>query len=78
MGPIIPLDSTSRLSPRAPFGLPPEGVSRFGEIPKPTVTVRMEENGVAKPRARAGDVAASYALILVSDARGENHESELS
>jgi hypothetical protein len=21
------------------------GVSRFGEIPKPTVTVRMEENG---------------------------------
>src|ERR1700720_3390301 len=33
--------STTPVRPRRAMG----GVSRFGEIPKPTVTVRMEENG---------------------------------
>ena len=57
------------MSPRAPLGFSLEGVSRFGAIPKPTVIVRMEENGVAKPPAlcAARAIAVSYALILVSE-----------
>lgn len=36
--------------------LPPPGrrVSRFGVIPKPTVTVRMKENGCGDPRFGVG------------------------
>jgi hypothetical protein len=40
-GTCVP-DISARERPPPPGG----GVSRFGVIPKPTVTVRMEENGI--------------------------------
>jgi hypothetical protein len=42
------------------------GVSRFGEIPKPTVTVRMEENGKIWRTHAVSSFEARIALILVS------------
>jgi len=58
------------LEPASALRVPPEGVSRFGEIPKPTVIVRMEENGVATRTAlaRCRGIAVSYALVLAPDA----------
>src|SRR6185312_8038683 len=48
-------------------------VSRFGVIPKPTVKVRMKENGSRRRRSCAADVP--YALILVFNE--ESHESDV-
>ena len=49
-------------------------VSRFGVIPKPTVKVRMKENGCGGPvPLRVADVV-PYALILVL--KEESHESD--
>jgi hypothetical protein len=50
-------------------------VSRFGATPKPTVTVRMKENGLRR-FARLCRVGSDvpYALILVL--KEENHESD--
>jgi len=42
------------------------GVSRFGAIPKPTVTVRMEENGKIWRTHGVSSFEARIALILVS------------
>jgi hypothetical protein len=42
------------------------GVSRFGVIPKPTVTVRMEENGKIWRTHAVSSFEARIALILVS------------
>ena len=42
------------------------GVSRFGAIPKPTVTVRMEENGKIWRTQAASSSEARIALIQVS------------
>ena len=42
------------------------GVSRFGAIPKPTVTVRMEENGSNRRTHGVLSFEARIALILVS------------
>jgi hypothetical protein len=60
-----------------PLGIPLGGrVSRFGANPKPTVKVRMKENGCGASRDsfRVGtDVP--YALILVL--KEESHESDL-
>jgi hypothetical protein len=50
-------------------------VSRFGVIPKPTVIVRMKENGCGGlARLRVADVV-PYALILVL--KEESHESDV-
>jgi hypothetical protein len=56
--------------------LPSRRVSRFGVNPKPTVTVRMKENGLRRPRSVCAwaDVV-PYALILVL--KEENHESDV-
>src|SRR5215471_20836335 len=43
------------------------GVSRFGAIPKPTVTVRMEENGKIWRTHGASSFEARTPLILVSE-----------
>jgi hypothetical protein len=51
-------------------------VSRFGAIPKPTVTVRMKENGLRRPsRVCAWADVVPYALILVL--KEESHESDV-
>jgi hypothetical protein len=51
-------------------------VSRFGAIPKPTVTVRMKENGLRRPsRICAWADVVPYALILVL--KEESHESDV-
>jgi hypothetical protein len=50
-------------------------VSRFGVNPKPTVKVRMKENGCGGPRAFARVFAVPCALILVL--KEENHESDV-
>ena len=51
-------------------------VSRFGVNPKPTVTVRMKENGLRRPsRIRAWADVVPYALILVL--KEESHESDV-
>jgi hypothetical protein len=51
-------------------------VSRFGAIPKPTVIVRMKENGLRRPsRVCAWADVVPYALILVL--KEESHESDV-
>jgi hypothetical protein len=49
-------------------------VSRFGAIPKPTVKVRMKENGCGGRALRVAN-AVPYALILVL--KEESHESDV-
>jgi len=44
-------------SPRAPLGICRKGQADTGEIPGPTVKVRMEENQPPSPWARAGGIA---------------------
>jgi hypothetical protein len=51
------------------------GVSRFGVIPKPTVIVRMKENGCEGLRALARGRLVPCALILVL--KEESHESDV-
>jgi hypothetical protein len=56
--------------------LPRRRVSRFGAIPKPTVIVRMKENGLRRPsRVCAWADVVPYALILVL--KEESHESDV-
>jgi len=51
-------------------------VSRFGAIPRPTVKVRMKENGCGGfPRGFAGGGVVPCALILVL--KEESHESDV-
>src|SRR5437868_15100432 len=56
--------------------LPRRRVSRFGAIPKPTVIVRMKENGLRRPSRFCtwADVV-PYALILVL--KEESHEADV-
>src|SRR6185437_16543650 len=54
--------------------LPGRRVSRFGAIPKPTVTVRMKENGCGS-RALVRGCVVPCALILVL--KEESHESDV-
>src|SRR5579871_2397662 len=61
--------------PKPASAFPAKGrVSRFGVNPKPTVKVRMKENGCRDPRLCAGLVV-PCALILVLNE--ESHESDV-
>jgi hypothetical protein len=67
---------TARARERLPLSVRRSGrVSRFGATPKPTVKVRMKENGRDALRGFTPGFAVPYALVLVL--KEESHESDV-